>query len=325
VLVNPNDAYAGQSIGPGSGYQLCSCAHRDAADGMPRHPELGGDSRDRGAVDHQPPQHIPGTAPRRGRPRDRQRSQVLVEHRTATLWGQTAVTGHGHPQHQRIASDRQIGQRPGHGVAVSAFGPAVRAARIPGHRTAEDRRFLLVDGSVGDRHPQFDGAHDRVGNNRRRAGSSLRHGSPRRGGCVSVGTRIVTRRGPTSAQRHELSAGNPHHWCTLIRDEPVNHASTRRNSQITGELPTGHGLDVTSPGRTGAAWPWAMCRCRTGDVLPLERAGQHVVVDAPPRGSSWPAPWVTARINRRCEEILFRQQWAGQISVPIVQAQQRMR
>ena len=28
MLINPNDAYAGQSIGPGSGYQVCRCAHR---------------------------------------------------------------------------------------------------------------------------------------------------------------------------------------------------------------------------------------------------------------------------------------------------------
>ena len=209
MLVNPNDAYAGQSIGPGSGYQLCSCAHRDRADGMPGHPELGGDGRDSGAVDHQPPQHISGTAAGRGRPRDCQRAQVLVEHRTATLWGQTAVTGHGHPQHQRIAGDRQIGQRPGHGVAVSAFGPAVRAARIPGHRTAEDRRLLLVDGSVGDRRTQLDGAHDRVGNNGWRAGSSLRQGSPRWRGWSSLGTRIVTHRSPTSAQRHDPTARYP--------------------------------------------------------------------------------------------------------------------
>ena len=99
--------------------------------------------------------------------------EILIEHRTPTLRGQTAVAGHGDPQHQRVAGDRQIGQRPGHGVAVAAIAAAVRAPRIPGHRAAEDRRLLLVDGSVGDRHAQLDGAHDRVGNNRRRAGSSL--------------------------------------------------------------------------------------------------------------------------------------------------------
>ena len=197
---------------------------------MPGHPEFGGDGRDGGAVDHQPPQHISGTAARRGRPRGCQRAQVLVEHRTATLWGQTAVTGHGHPQHQRIAGDRQIGQRPGHGVAVSAFGTAVRAPRIPGHRTAEDRRLLLVDGSVGDRHTQLDGAHDRVGNNGWRAGSSLRHGSPRWRGWSSLGTRIVTHRGPASAQRHDPTARYP----------PTTSALSFTKSHKWGEM-WGHG------------------------------------------------------------------------------------
>ncbi len=70
---------------------------------------------------------------------------------------------------------RQIDQQPCDGVAVTPVAAAVRAAWIPGHRGAEDRRLVLVDGGVGDRHPRLDGAHDRVGHNRRRAGSSLRH------------------------------------------------------------------------------------------------------------------------------------------------------
>jgi len=109
VLIDADHLHSGQPIRTSRGDQVSHSAHRDRADGMPGHPELGGDSRDSGAVDHQPPQHISGTAAGRGRPRDCQRAQVLVEHRTATLWGQTAVTGHGHPQHQRIAGDRQIG------------------------------------------------------------------------------------------------------------------------------------------------------------------------------------------------------------------------
>jgi hypothetical protein len=69
--------------------------------------------------------------------------------------------------------------------------------------------LLLVDGSVGDRHTQLDGAHDRVGNNGWRTGSSLRQGSPRWRGWSSLGTRIVTHRGPTSAQRHDPTARYP--------------------------------------------------------------------------------------------------------------------
>ena len=225
MLVDADHPYSGQPIRSGRGDQAGGRTHRDGAGGMPRDAEFGGDRRDRGAVDHQPPQHIPGTAPRCRRSRGRQLPEILIEHRPPTRWRCAAVPRHRNPQHQRVAGHRQIRQRPDHGVAIAALATTVRTPRITGHRRAEDRRYLLIDSSVGDGHAQLDRAHDRVGNNRRRAGSSLRHGSPRRGG-VSVGTRIVTRRGPTSAQRHELSAGNPHHWCTLIREEPNNGAVT---------------------------------------------------------------------------------------------------
>ena len=145
-------------------------------------------------------------------------------------------------------------------VTVFSFGkPSLlrcerRAARIPGHRTAEDRRLLLVDGSVGDRHPQFDGAHDRVGNNRRRAGSSLRHGSPRWRGRSSVGTRIVTHRGPTSAQRHDPTARiSADHRCTLLHEEPLIVADPTFRGRsppyppITRLTPRGSILGVQSP------------------------------------------------------------------------------
>ena len=65
VLVDPDDAYPGQSIGVGRRDHLGHCAHGDRADGVPGDPELGGDRRDGGAVEHQPAQHIPGTTARR--------------------------------------------------------------------------------------------------------------------------------------------------------------------------------------------------------------------------------------------------------------------
>ena len=37
--------------------------------------------------------------------------EILVEHRTPTLRGQATVAENGHPQHQRIASDRQVSDR----------------------------------------------------------------------------------------------------------------------------------------------------------------------------------------------------------------------
>jgi hypothetical protein len=51
------------------------------------------------------------------------------------------------------------------GVAVAALPPAVRAARIASHRSAEDCCLLLINGGVGNRHAQLDRAHDRVGDN----------------------------------------------------------------------------------------------------------------------------------------------------------------
>ena len=123
-----------------------------------------------------------------------------------------------------------------------------------------------------------------------------------------------------------LLLGTTEPWSTCCTGQPcVDTPGIRRS--VGNYRP---GTDSMSRVLVGRALRGRKCegRCAAvelGDVLPLERAGQHVVVDAPPRGSSWPAPWVTARINRRCEEILFRQQWAGQISVPIVQAQQPMR
>jgi hypothetical protein len=159
--------------GPTAAIRSGDSAHRDRTDGMPGHTQLRGDRRDRSAVDHQPPQHIPGIPPRRGRPRSSQLAQVLIEHRTPALRGHKTVSGHRYLQHQRIAGHREIGQRAGDGVAA-----AVRAAWITRHRRTEDRRSRLVDSGIGDRDPQLNRAHDRVGNNRRWAGLHSRLRKP---------------------------------------------------------------------------------------------------------------------------------------------------
>jgi hypothetical protein len=155
-----------------------------------------------------------------------------------------------------------ISQRPGHGVAVAALTSTSRAPWIAGHRRAEDRRHLLVDRGVGDGHAQLDRAHDRVGNNRRRERSSLRHGSPRwRGGRVSA-TRIVTHRGPTSSKRHgprtRISANHP---CTLIQQEPANGSSTNPGRTRHYHVPP---LAARTMARRGVfvsktAWPCSSC------------------------------------------------------------------
>lgn len=121
------------------------------------------------------------------------------------------------------AGHRQVGQWPRHGVAIPAVAPTVRTTRIPHHGGAEDRGLGVVDGGVGDRHPQLDRAHDRVGNNRARAGIGLAQRVP---SVVlvelGVGTRIVTHRGPASAHRHDtLPQRSANHRCTLDHEEPV--------------------------------------------------------------------------------------------------------
>jgi hypothetical protein len=120
MLIDAHDPNPGQPIRASCSDQVSGCPHRDGADSRRRHRDLGGNRRDGGAVNHQPPQYIPGTAPRRRRSRGRQLAEALVEYRTPALWRCAAVAGHGHPQHQWVAGNWQIGQRPDHGVAVAA-------------------------------------------------------------------------------------------------------------------------------------------------------------------------------------------------------------
>src|SRR6476660_6188376 len=61
---------------------------------------------------------------------------------------------------------RHIGDPPDHSVAVDALAPAARTVPLPViEQVAEHHRGLADDSGVGDRHAEFDGAHDRVGNN----------------------------------------------------------------------------------------------------------------------------------------------------------------
>jgi hypothetical protein len=116
--------------------------------------------RVRGVVTADQWDSLPGATPRRRRTWRRELPEILIEHRPSGLRGQATVAGHRDPQHQWVAGDRQICQRSGDCVAVPAIAPAVRAPPIAGHRRAEDGRRLLIDGGVGDRHAQLDGAHE---------------------------------------------------------------------------------------------------------------------------------------------------------------------
>ena len=162
--------------------------------------------------------------------------RVLIEHCVTTVDGGTAVAGYGHAQHQRVAGNQQEwGEWPGDGVAVTTVATAVRAARITRNWSAEDRCLVLVDGGICDHHAQLNGAHDRVGNNRRRASSSLRHGSPRWcGGRVWNPNRHPPR--PTSAQRHEPTTGISRVRCTLDYEEPSKFTVTYACRYVTKRL-----------------------------------------------------------------------------------------
>jgi hypothetical protein len=89
--------------------QLSGGAHGDGADGMPGHTERGGDGRDGGSVDHQPPQNISRASPRCAGPRRSEAAEVLMEHAAITVGDHAAVARHRYLQYQRVAGHRQIG------------------------------------------------------------------------------------------------------------------------------------------------------------------------------------------------------------------------
>ena len=162
---------------------------------------------------------------------DCQLAQVLVEHRTPTLRGQAAVTGHGHPQHQRIAGDRQIGQRPGHGVAVAALG-----ARSPGtaDRGSPDVQKIVVGfSSTAASVIVTPNSMVRMIVSATTDGGqavAFRQGSPRWCGGASVGTRI----GPCGCGRARwrgISHGCWLGWFCAAASSPVFGSAAR---QIAG-------------------------------------------------------------------------------------------
>ena len=103
----------------------------------------------------------------------------MGEHFPLTRGIDTPVTGHPYPQAQRMTHHRNIGHAADHGVAVAALATTARAAALAVvEQDAEHHRRIAVDGGVGDRHPQLDGPHDRVGNNSSGQGRRLGHRAP---------------------------------------------------------------------------------------------------------------------------------------------------
>lgn len=165
MLINTDDSYSVQAGGVGGDNRLGG-VEGDGVDGVPRQSQLTGHRGHGGALDHQPAQDIART-PARGRPaRPRQCRGVVGEHFPLTGTIDTPVTGHPHPQSQPMPDHRHIGHSPDHGVAVNTIGAAPRTLPLAViEQSAEHHRGIAVDGGVGDRHPELDGAHDRVGNN----------------------------------------------------------------------------------------------------------------------------------------------------------------
>ena len=107
----------------------------------------------------------------------------MGEHFPLTGGIDTPVTGHPYPQAQRMTHHRNIGHAADHGVAVAALATTARAAALAVvEQGAEHHRRIAVDGGVGDRHPELDGPHDRVGNNSSGQGRRLGHRAPRQVG-----------------------------------------------------------------------------------------------------------------------------------------------
>ena len=78
---------------------------------------------------------------------------------------------------------RHIGHLPHDGVAVDTLAATPRTVPVAVvEQIAEHHRDITIDGGVGDRHPQLDRPHDRVGNNSSRRRHRVRHRAPREAG-----------------------------------------------------------------------------------------------------------------------------------------------
>jgi len=102
------------------------------------------------------------------------------EHFPWTLTAPAAVTWNPHAKTQRMTHNRNVSDPPDHGVAVDTLATALRAvAATVVEQIAEHHRGIAIDGGVGDRHPQLDRPHDRVGNDGSRQRRRLGHRAPR--------------------------------------------------------------------------------------------------------------------------------------------------
>ena len=107
----------------------------------------------------------------------------MGEHFPLTGGVDTAVARHPYPQPKRMPDHRHIGHAADHGVAVDTLGATPWTLPRPVvEQGAEHHRGIAVDGGIGDRHTEFDGPHDRVGDNSSSRRRRVRHRAPRQVG-----------------------------------------------------------------------------------------------------------------------------------------------
>jgi hypothetical protein len=202
------------------------------------------------------------------------------EHFSVTLSRHASVARYPNLQSQGVTDHRHIGDPPDHGVAVDTLGAAARTiASAVVEQLAEHHRCLAVDGGVGDRHPEFDGPHNRVGDNSSRQRRRVRHRAPRWQVCNGVRTCILCRPGPVSAHRHDLqSRPSATLTSTPFPEEPINRVQ-RGYGQPRLEQPR-RLMDPTFRGsrrRFGAHSAVLLVLCRVArlqQIMPAYRENQ---------------------------------------------------
>lgn len=137
--------------------------------GVLRQPPVAGHRRHRGPVDHQPAQNVAGT-PAGSRPAWRRQPRGVVgDHFPRARDCCAAVTRNPYLRARRVPDNGHIGHLADRRIQIL---PQLATAWTPcgtiGEQVAEHRGHLATHGGVGDRHPQFHGPHDRVGDNRGR-------------------------------------------------------------------------------------------------------------------------------------------------------------
>lgn len=108
------------------------------------------------------------------------REGVVDEDHPLTGRTKAAVGRDPDPQLQRMPGHGQVSEPTLHGIAVEPRRAAPGAAAWSGGaQLAPHHRLLPGHGGIGDRHPEFDGPDDRVGEDRGSRDRRLGHRAPR--------------------------------------------------------------------------------------------------------------------------------------------------